>query len=44
MEEYEFIANLYAYLYPRDTAFHITYVIRWYDQVYRRATPSGRMG
>jgi spore coat polysaccharide biosynthesis protein SpsF len=34
-EEYEFMAALYAYLYPRNPRFHITDIVRWYDQVYR---------
>ncbi|NPU97279.1 MAG: glycosyltransferase family protein [Candidatus Omnitrophica bacterium] len=34
-EQYEFMAALYEYLYPRNPRFHITDVIQWYDQVYR---------
>lgn len=33
--DYEFMAELYAYLYPRNNEFRITDVIRWYDDVYR---------
>lgn len=33
-EEYEFMAALYAYLYPRNPRFHITDIIAWYDSVY----------
>jgi len=33
-EEYEFMAELYEYLYSRDPEFHITDVIEWYDNVY----------
>ena len=35
LEQYRFMAELYAYLYPRNPEFHITDVIRWYDGVYR---------
>lgn len=34
MEEYEFMSELYDYLYPRNPQFHITDIIKWYDQVY----------
>ncbi len=34
-EEYEFMAELYEYLYPRNPQFHITDVIEWYDNVYQ---------
>jgi spore coat polysaccharide biosynthesis protein SpsF len=34
-EQYEFMRQLYEYLYPRNTAFHITEIIRWYDEIYR---------
>src|SRR5436190_1304006 len=30
-QEYEFLAALYAYLYPRNPRFTILDVIRWYD-------------
>lgn len=33
-EEYRFMAELYGYLYPRNPEFHISDIIRWYDQVY----------
>jgi spore coat polysaccharide biosynthesis protein SpsF len=33
--QYEFMSALYAYLYPRNPNFHITDIIRWYDEVYR---------
>ncbi len=33
-DEYEFMAELYAYLYPRNPHFHITDIIRWHDEVY----------
>lgn len=34
-EEYQFIAELYAYLFPRNPEFHITDIITWYDSIYR---------
>lgn len=34
-EQYEFMRQLYAYLYPRNPEFHITDTICWYDEVYR---------
>jgi spore coat polysaccharide biosynthesis protein SpsF len=34
-EQYEFMRQLYEYLYPRNPQFHITDTIRWYDGVYR---------
>ena len=33
-EQYEFMRQLYEYLYPRNPEFHITDIIRWYDEVY----------
>jgi spore coat polysaccharide biosynthesis protein SpsF len=36
-EQYEFMRQLYEYLYPRNPQFHITDTIRWYDDVYRQA-------
>jgi len=36
--QYEFMRALYAYLYPRNPDFHITDIIRWYDEVYRPGT------
>lgn len=42
--QYEFMRQLYADLYPRNPNFHITDIIRWYDEVYqprlRRSTSS----
>jgi spore coat polysaccharide biosynthesis protein SpsF len=38
-EEYEFMRQLYEYLYPSNPVFHVTDIIRWYDEVYR----SGRL-
>lgn len=36
-EQYEFMRQVYEYLYPRNPQFHITDTIRWYDEVYRQA-------
>lgn len=33
--QYEFMRQLYEYLYPKNPTFHITDIIRWYDEVYR---------
>ncbi|WP_162653335.1 hypothetical protein [Lentilitoribacter sp. Alg239-R112] len=33
-EQYEFMRELYEYLYPRNPNFHITDIIRWYDTIY----------
>jgi spore coat polysaccharide biosynthesis protein SpsF len=33
-EEYEFMRQLYEYLYLRNPEFHITDVVKWYDEVY----------
>ena len=35
-EQYEFMRQLYEYLYPRNQYFHITEIIQWYDEVYRK--------
>ncbi len=35
-QQYEFMRQLYEYLYPRNPSFHITDIIRWYDEVYSR--------
>lgn len=32
--QYEFMRELYKYLYLRNPKFHITDIIRWYDEVY----------
>ena len=34
-DEYEFVAALYSYLYPRNPEFTIHDVIDWYDRVYK---------
>ncbi len=36
-EQYEFIRQLYEYLYPRNPDFHITDTIRWYDDIYLKS-------
>lgn len=33
-DQYEFMRQLYEYLYPINPQFHITDIIRWYDNVY----------
>lgn len=35
-EEYEFIAQIYDYLYPKNNNFHITEIINWYDNIYKK--------
>ena len=35
-EQYEFMRQLYEYLYPRNPQFHIIDTIQWYDLVYKR--------
>ncbi len=42
-EQYEFMKQLYEDLYPHNPNFHITDIIRWYDEVYRHsfASPGG---
>lgn len=37
LEQYEFMRQLYEYLYPRNPQFHITDTIRWYDDVYTKS-------
>jgi spore coat polysaccharide biosynthesis protein SpsF len=36
-EQYEFMRDLYGYLYPRNSQFHITDTIRWYDDIYLKS-------
>lgn len=36
-QQYEFMRELYEYLYPRNPEFHITDTIRWYDDVYLKS-------
>lgn len=33
-QQYRFMRQLYEYLYPSNPEFHITDIIRWYDEVY----------
>lgn len=33
--QYEFMRELYEYLYPRNPEFHITDIIEWHDKVYK---------
>ncbi|MBO72151.1 MAG: hypothetical protein CMD35_00910 [Flavobacteriales bacterium] len=33
-QQYKFMKELYAYLYPRNPCFHITDIIQWYDEIY----------
>ncbi len=35
LAQYQFMRQLYEYLYPRNPLFHITDIIRWYDEIYR---------
>ena len=37
LEQYEFMRELYEYLYPRNPQFDITDTIRWYDEVYLKS-------
>ena len=41
-EQYQFMRALYEYLYPRNSEFHITDTIRWYDDVYLKSAPRQR--
>ncbi len=45
-EQYNFLARLYADLYPGNPQFHVTDVIRWYDETWRpsRAAGAGAVG
>ncbi len=42
LEEYSFMKELYEYLYPRNPQFHITDIIRWYDEIYMKGRKSER--
>jgi spore coat polysaccharide biosynthesis protein SpsF len=35
-EQYDFIAGIYDYHYPRNPRFHITDIVWWYDNVYSK--------
>jgi spore coat polysaccharide biosynthesis protein SpsF len=39
-QEYQYIAALYDYLYPRNPNFGIHEIIRWHDDVWPRETPA----
>ncbi len=34
MSQYHFMCSLYSYLYPKNPNFHITDIIKWYDNIY----------
>lgn len=36
-EQYEFMRQLYEYLYPMNPEFHIKDTIRWYDEIYTQS-------
>lgn len=40
-EEYAFMSELYQYLYPRNSQFHITDIIAWHDNIYRQQADRG---
>lgn len=42
-EQYEFMRQLYEYLYPRNPHFHITDIIRWYDEIYQPVKLSNKL-
>lgn len=37
-EQYEFIKQIYEYLYNKNPCFHITDILDWYDQIYLKNT------
>lgn len=39
--QYEYMRQLYEYLYPRNPEFHITDTIRWHDEVYKKNNDQG---
>jgi spore coat polysaccharide biosynthesis protein SpsF len=39
-DQYEFMRQLYEYLYPRNPQFHITETIKWYDNIYMKSNLS----
>lgn len=41
-EQYEFMRQLYEYLYPKNPNFHITDIIRWYDEVYLKNSEAAK--
>jgi spore coat polysaccharide biosynthesis protein SpsF (cytidylyltransferase family) len=36
-KQYEFMRQLYEYLYPKNPQFHIIDTIRWYEDVYMKS-------
>jgi spore coat polysaccharide biosynthesis protein SpsF len=36
IEQYKFMNALYEYLYPKNSNFHITDIIWWYDNIYKK--------
>lgn len=38
LQQYEFMRDLYGFLYPRNPEFHITDIIKWYDEIYCPST------
>ena len=36
-DQYNFFVKLYDYLYPRNPEFHITDIIHWYDNIYKKS-------
>ena len=38
LEQYEFLRQIYEYHYPKNPEFHITDIIRWYDDVYLKTS------
>ena len=34
LQQYQFMRQLYSYLYPKNPHFHITDIIAWYDNIY----------
>ena len=36
IEQYNFMSELYNYLYPRNPHFHISDIIMWYDHIYTK--------
>jgi spore coat polysaccharide biosynthesis protein SpsF len=40
LQQYIFMRHLYEYLYPKNPEFHITDIIKWYDNVYLQNRPT----
>jgi len=43
-EQYEFMRQLYEYLYPKKPEFHITDIIHWYDEVHMKPNSTKQAG